>query len=397
MNHHVLNGFLRAIALTSLLVMSGNAAALLPFEKTGNLYVSMWAADEIAVFQPDGTEVERFTATGLDGPRGIAFNPANGEIWIASEFGNAIFIFDHEHEFLRTLEHDDFNEPVGVTFAMTEAVDAASQEVYISNSNGNEIMVFDQSGNLQRRFTDMSLSDPSCSAFMQDGSLFVANRLGGTQGSLGAVSKFSANDEFLFDFTAPGIASLMAVARDPNAMPVGFDDTIWATSGGGDTGIYQFDQDGNLLTTLLPVDIDDGRSIVPQGIAFDSDGSFFVVSFLNEVIKFDGDGNFMMRFPTGTGTARSTAFQGCQADAAGECVPFGANSSENTTDASIDMDVTTETDEPSDEASEIDSSSLSSASNVTGSSGGGGAFVFSLLWLAVLLCFQSKRALARRR
>jgi len=393
MNHRILIGVLQAITAASLLLMSGNAAALLPFEKTGNLYVSMWVADEIAVFQPDGTEAERFTTPGLDGPRGIAFNPANGEIWIASEFGNAIFIFDHQHEFLRTLEHEDFNEPVGVTFAMTEGVDAASQEVYISNSNGNEIMVFDQSGNLLRRFSDISLSDPNCSAFMQDGSLFVANRLGGTQGSLGAVSKFSADDEFLFDFTAPGIASLMAVARDPNVMPVGLDDTVWATSGGGDTGIYEFDQNGNLLTTLLPGDIDDGRRIVPQGIAFDSDGNFVVVSFLNEVIKFDGDGNFMMRFPTGEGTARSTAFQGCQpqSGAAGECVPFGALGSEAGSETTTDADATVDT--PDGEFSGVEVSNLENASGVVGSSsgGGGGAFGFSMIWLAPLLCLRIRK------
>ena len=40
MNHRFLNGLLRAITTAGLLVMSGNAAALLPFEKTGNLYVS---------------------------------------------------------------------------------------------------------------------------------------------------------------------------------------------------------------------------------------------------------------------------------------------------------------------------------------------------------------------
>jgi len=324
LNQHAVN-VVRALFLGVLCFLPGIASALLPFENTGNLYVSMWAADEIAVFSPDGTPLERFSAEGLNGPRGIAFNPANGEIWIAGEFSNAIFIFDRDHQFLRTLDHSDFNEPVGVTFANLPGVDPSEQLVYISNSNENEIMVFDQSGDLQRRFSDPSLSDPNCTAFMQDGSLFVSNRLGGTQGSLGSVAKFSAAEEFLFDFTTDGIASLMAVARDPNIMPTGADDTVWATSGGGDTGIYEFDQNGNLLTTLLPADIDDGRPITPQGIAFDSDGNFVVVSFRNEVIKFDGDGNFMMRFPTGDGTARSTAFQGCQPlpGANGECVPFG--------------------------------------------------------------------------
>ncbi len=301
------------------------AQALLPFASTGNLYVSMWSADEVAVFTPDGTALQRFSAEGLDGPRGIAFNPANGEIWIASEFGNAIYIFDHTHRFLRTLEHPDFNEPVGVTFTMKAGVEAHDQEVYISNSNGNEIMVFNQTGGLLRRFTGDAFNDPNCSAFMPDGSLFVANRLGGTQGRFGAVSRFDSNDTFEFDFTTDGIASLMAVARDPNDPGVDGDDTLWVTSGGGATSIYEFDTNGNLLRTLSPDVIGDGRAIVPQGIAFRDDGSFYVVSFLNEVLHFDGDGNFLKRFPTGQGTARSTAFQACTANDNGECVPLGAS------------------------------------------------------------------------
>ncbi len=314
----------RFLIVISLCVGAGPARALLPFENTGNLYVSMWAADEIAVFSPDGTPIERFSAPGLDGPRGIAFNPANGEIWVAGEFSNAIHIFSHDHQWLRTVEHEDFNEPVGVTFRTVDA-SATDALVYVSNSNGNEIMVFNQAGELQRRFSTPSFSDPNCSAFLPDGSFVVSNRLGGSNGELGSVSKFDSDENFLFDFSATGIASLMAVARQPNDSTINEDDTLWATSGAGDRGIYEFDQSGNILSQLLPVDIGDGRDIVPQGIAFDSQGDFYVVSYLNEVIKFDGEGNFITRFPTGQGTARSTAFQGCQMDANGNCVPLGVS------------------------------------------------------------------------
>ncbi len=317
---------IRILIFSLLLCVTGTTQALLPFEHTGNLYVSMWSADEIAVFTPDGTPVERFSTTGLDGPRGIAFNPANGEIWVAGEFSNAIHIFDHNHQFLRVLEHPEFNEPVGVTFSSEDGVSTDEQLVFISNSNGNELMVFEQQGTLLRRFTTPSLQDPNCSAFMADGSLFVANRLGSTSGSVGAVSKFDTNEEFLFDFTTNGIQSLMAVARDPNTMPSDIDDTLWVTSGGGDTGIYEFDQNGNLLTSLLPGEIDDGSAIVPQGIAFDDNGDFYVVSYRNEVIKFDASGNFLFRFPTGNGTARSTAFQACQTETTSQqCIPLGAD------------------------------------------------------------------------
>ncbi len=303
------------------------ANALLPFENTGNLYVSMWTADEIAVFDANGDALERFTAPGLDGPRGIAFHPATGEIWIAAEFTNSIFIFDHEHQFLRQLEHDDFNEPVGITFSSNTATDPANSQVFISNSNSNEIMVFDAAENLVDRFTGTALVDPNCSAFLEDGTLLVTNRLGGTHGGLGAISNFDRDNNFQFDFTTDGIVSLMAVARDTNMLPSGMDDTVWVSSGAGDNGIYEFDPAGNLLTTLLPENIGDGRAIMPQGIAFDDEGNFVVISYLNEVIKFDADGNFLMRFPTGPGTARSTAYQACQPqqDGGASCLALGDN------------------------------------------------------------------------
>jgi len=323
-------GFTYAACMLAACIFSKAAtAAILPHQNTGNLYVSMWSADEIAVFTPDGTPLERFSAAGLDGPRGIAFNPANGEIWVAGEFSNAIFIFDHQHQFLRRLDHSDFNEPVGITFSPQLSSEPSDQQVYISNSNGNEVMVFDESENLVQRFTGTALVDPNC------------------------------DNQFQFDFTTTGIASLMAVARDQNDVQSALDDTVWVTSGAGDSGIYEFDQAGNLLKSLLPADIDDGRNVVPQGIAFDDEGNFVVISYLNEVIKFDGDGNFITRFPTGAGTARSTAFQACepQQDAGTGCVALGASAT-----TSVDN---------------IDSTGA-------GSSGGGGG-AFSIWLLAVCL------------
>lgn len=237
--------------------------------------------------------------------------------------------------------------------------------------------MFDQSESLVDRFTGTALVDPNCSAFLDDGTLLVANRLGGTQGvdgaGNGAVSSFDTNNQFQFDFTTPGIVSLMAVARDTNAMQSGLDDSVWVTSGAGDTGIYEFDQAGNLLTSLLPADIDDGRPVIPQGIAFDDEGNFVVVSYLNEVIKFDGDGNFLMRFPTGPGTARSTAFQACelQPNANGECVVLGSTAAAPQTNSGTDAN---------------DSQGGVSMSEVATSSGGGGggSLLFSLLGLCLV-------------
>lgn len=304
---------LGVIAWTSLILLlaPGVAQALLPAANTGNLYVSMWISNEIAVFKPDGSAMGRFTVEGLRGPRGIAFNPNNGEIWVAAEFSNAVYVFDAEHRLLRTVTHPDFDEPVGVTFITSTAAGSSELEVVISNSNGNELMVFSPAGQLLRRFTDETLNDPNCSAVMSDGTLFVANRLGGSTGASGSVARFNADDQFQFDFTADGIGSLMAVARNPRQADMDEDDTLWISSGGGSLGIHEFDQSGNLLQSVLPADIDDARPIVPQGLSVDEAGQLYVVSFTGEVLVFDSDTLFLRRFDTGTGTPRSSAFAIC--------------------------------------------------------------------------------------
>ncbi len=305
------------------------AYAQLPFENDGHLFVAMYNDDAYSIFSKSGEPVGTMTTPGLNGPRGLAFNPANGDIWVAGEFSNSIYIFDQHRRFKWSLTHPDFNQPVGVTFKRTPGVNPEDHEVYVSNSGtgasspGNNIMVFDQQGNFLRSFTRDGLVDPNCTAFFPDGSLYVTNRLGtldddgNSDGIPGRVDKFDSNDEFLFSFNTPGMASVMAVARDPNG-PGDADDTVWVTSGGGARGIYEFDQDGNLLNTILPVDLDDfgvpGAALVPQGIAFDDNGDMTVVSWTGGIYQFDGDGNLLNSYdpdpstPATPGKSRSMAF-----------------------------------------------------------------------------------------
>ena len=308
----------------------GDVVAQLPFENDGNLYVAMYNSDSYHIFTKSGELSGTLTAPGLNGPRGLAFNPANGDIWVTGEFSNTIHVFDNQHRLLRTLTHPDFNQPVGVSFKMMRGVPTGDQEVYVSNSGtgagsaGNNIMVFDQQGNLLRSFNRNGLVDPNCTAFFPDGSFYVSNRLGSvddngnTDGILGRVDKFDENDNFLFSFNAPGMASVMAVARDPNG-PGDLDDTIWVTSGGGARGIYEFDQSGNLLRTILPTDLAtfgvSGAAMIPQGIAFDDNGNMTVVSWTGGVYQFDGDGNLLNSYDPDPsilatpGKSRSMAFE----------------------------------------------------------------------------------------
>jgi DNA-binding beta-propeller fold protein YncE len=318
-----------AIAVMVLALLAPPARAVLPLAATGDLYVSMWTADEVRVFDEDGALVRTLTAPGLDGPRGIAFNPRNGDIWVAGEHSDALYVFDKHGRFLRTVEHPDFDEPVGITFADRPDVRGrgqvrhATQEVFVSNSgrqpaNDGSIMVFDDRGTFLREFSNPNGVDPNCGAFLPDGTFFVSNRLGtvdengALDGIRGRIDRF-VDGEYAGSFTTAGISSLMAVARDPNG-PGDADDTLWVTSGGGDRGIYEFSPDGELLTTILPADLatalDDpsASSIVPQGIAFDDAGNFVVASTTGVVYRFDRDGTPLGSFETGPGTARSIAY-----------------------------------------------------------------------------------------
>ena len=318
------------LGLLAIALFSRDVAAELPFENDGNLYVAMYNSNAYNIFSKSGDFVGTLTTPGLDGPRGLAFNPANGDIWVTGELSNTVYVFDNQHQLRWTVTHPQFNQPVGVSFKMTAGVNSEDQEVYISNSGtgagttGNNIMVFDQEGNFLRSFTRTGLVDPNCTAFFPDGSFYVSNRLGsvndngGADGILGRVDKFDQHDEFLFSFNAPGMASVMAVARDPNG-PGDLDDTVWVTSGGGARGIYEFDQDGNLLKTILPADLPGvdatGLSMVPQGIAFDDNGNMTVVSWTGGVYQFDGAGSLQNAYdpdptiPSTPGKSRSMAFE----------------------------------------------------------------------------------------
>ena len=364
---------MRALTISILLLLSSSAFALLPYKNTGNLYVSMWSSDEIAVYNTAGQELERFSTPGLDGPRGVAFDPTNGNIWVAGEFSNAIYIFDSTHTLIKTIEHPDFNEPVSITFSGYTPDSNTELEVLISNSNNQSIMVFSHAGQFKREFTDTLFNDPNCSALMADGSLYVANRLGGSSGR-GALDKFGGGETLLFSSYEEGMTSLMAVARDPNGEGDD-DDTVRLTSGSGDRAIYEYDQNGNLLKTITSADINGGETITPQGIAFDDNGDFYVVSYASAIYKFNGNGDYLTQFPVGAGTARSIALQACQGDKnTTGCTPLGVASTSSSAASSMAS---------TNASSSTGSSSQPSATAANGGSSGG-AINFMTLLMGIL-------------
>lgn len=68
-----------------------------------------------------------------------------------------------------------------------------------------------------------------------------------------------------------------------------------------------------ILRSVLPADLPDfgvpGSAIVPQGIAFDSDGNMTAASFSGGIYQFDGEGVLQNSYDPGAGNSRSIAFK----------------------------------------------------------------------------------------
>ena len=103
-------------SLLGLALLARDVAAELPFENDGNLYVAMYNSDAYNIFSKQGEFAGTLTTPGLNGPRGLAFNPANGDIWVTSELSNTVCAFNSQHQLRWTVTHPDFNQPVGVSF-----------------------------------------------------------------------------------------------------------------------------------------------------------------------------------------------------------------------------------------------------------------------------------------
>jgi DNA-binding beta-propeller fold protein YncE len=302
-----------------------------PLEDTGNLYISLWDQGVVRVFDPWGaTLLDELSTPGLEGPRGIAFDPVSSDVWVASERGNAVFIFDRLHALKHTIEHPDFNEPVGVAFRLSAA---GEWEIYVSNSGnssvdptrGNEVLVFNRAREVLRRFSHDELNDPNCAAFFPDGSFFLTNRLQNRVDRFDAEDTLVSTVSYTRDDGSDGLVSTMAVARTPSGSG-SEDDTIWVTGGGGARDLVRFALDGTVLRVLDQATLRDTTGdatllLTPQGLAFDEGGRLLVVSLNGQVLRFDREGTLLgtdgqpytlgapFAWSPGAGSSRSIAVQ----------------------------------------------------------------------------------------
>ncbi len=272
-----------------LLGTSAPAVALLPPTQTGDLYVTNFSGNNIAVYDSAGVYQRTLLPAGLTQPRGIAFAP-DGRFFVASQQGNQVFVFDenevHTGAFAPTAPDPALNGPTGL------AISNDGSLLYVSSFNNDSVFVFDLDGNYLRDFGHADLNGPNCVAFDSTGNFYISSALNAN------VLKFDANEQHIVTFTSLGAISPMSIARNTS-------DELYV-SGGGSSNIVKFDTNGNVLDVITHPDLP-----ATQGIAFDDAGHFFSSSFSQpNILEFDENDDYVRTItdPTNLSVPRSLAF-----------------------------------------------------------------------------------------
>lgn len=277
----------RSIALSGLVVVISvtSAHAVLPPAETGDFYVASYNGDAVAVFSAGGAYLRSFTATGLDGPRGIVL-ATDGRIYVASERSREIFVFDENEQYLDQFSHVELLGPTGMAL-----VDET--ELHVCSYGNDQVVVFDLDGNYLSKYTWGGLNGPNCVAVNKNGHRFVS------AGLSSIIVEFDKKNDFFAAFNGGGLSNPMELAFNPGG------DTLYV-AGGASNSIALYDNSGAYLGSLAHPDLTG-----PQGVAFDDRGHLYASSYYkNQIVEFDPAGSYVQTITGGAlDIPRSLAFR----------------------------------------------------------------------------------------
>lgn len=239
-------------------------------DRSGNLYIGDTWAHRIEKFSPSGAYLDQwgrviprtgFAAQGnKDGqfsfPRGVAFEPTDGNIWVADQNNNRIQVFTSAGTWLAT--YGGLGTAIGqfrTPRAITVTADGA---VYVADTGNNRIQKRSPSGTWSLLPTGTALDTPSAIAVDNSGTVFVADRTrvlrldGGTPTSIDPPSG---------TFNQPGglhvTPNRLYVSDTGNSRVLQLDRSTgnWQEIGGEGPGVGSFAAPSELSTTP------DGRTL----------------------------------------------------------------------------------------------------------------------------------------
>ena len=221
----------------------------------------------------------------LSNATGVAVNPANGNVWVATLSLGVVDEFDPAGNYV--------TQVTGLNFPSGVAVDHLTGDVYIADGGAGVVYKFDPSTSTLTTFASVANVDQ----------VAVDNSSGPSAGDV-YVSAFGSSDVQKFDSSGDPLATLTGPPGGSFSSPNGIavdtatGDVYVADSGAG--VVDQFDQAGNFLGQITGSETT-AASMSPQGVAVSAaTGDVHVSDDTNHVVDVFGPGVVIPDVTTGT-------------------------------------------------------------------------------------------------
>ena len=169
----------------------------------GNIAVSLYSRNCIAVYRPNGELVKEFGSDRLRGPKGLAVNN-KGQLFVAEWNAHRVSVYSENGEFQYSFgskgsQPGEFTCPEQICIGQDGLV-------YVCDHGNNRVQVFQQNGHFARQFGKGVVNVPIGLALTRDGHIVVASW------SADKLSIFSPSRECVHEVKDVGLKNTYGVA-----------------------------------------------------------------------------------------------------------------------------------------------------------------------------------------
>ena len=169
----------------------------------GNIAVSLYSRNCIAVYQPNKELVKEFGSDRLNGPSGLAVNN-KGQLFVAEYSSHRISVYSENGEFQFSFgskgsQPGEFKDPDQICIGQDDLL-------FVSDHGNNRVQVFQQDGCFVRQFGNDVLNTPTGLALTKDGHIVVASECAHK------LSIFSPSGECVYEVKDVGLKNPYGVA-----------------------------------------------------------------------------------------------------------------------------------------------------------------------------------------
>ena len=169
----------------------------------GNIAVSLYSSNCVAVYRPNGEFVKEFGSDRLNGPSGLAVNN-KGQLFVVEWSAHRVSVYSENGEFQYSFGSEgsqpgEFMYPEQICIGQDDLL-------YVSDRGNNHIQVFQQNGCFVRQFGNGDLNKPTGLALTKDGHIVVASE------SADKLSIFSPSRECVHEVKDVGLKAPFGVA-----------------------------------------------------------------------------------------------------------------------------------------------------------------------------------------